>query len=80
MKKGKELLKNTIPEFKLFLHSFLHTIENIIFKYGNDYLFKIVVTKQRDQEFIFKSIIRIADDDIKQIFINFDFRELRVIP
>ena len=48
MKKGKELLKNTIPEFKLFLHSFLHTIENIIFKYGNDYLFKIVVTKQRD--------------------------------
>jgi hypothetical protein len=55
--KGKKVLKATVPEIKLFLHSFLHTIEHTIFKYGNDDLWKLVITKERDNEFIFKKII-----------------------
>ena len=59
------VLRATIPENKLFMHSFLHTIEHTIFKYGNDVLWELVNTKENDQEFIFKSIIQIQHDDIK---------------
>ncbi len=54
-----EVLKETIPEIKLFLHSFLHTIEHTIFKYGNDDLWTLIYTKEKDDEFIFKSIVKI---------------------
>ena len=59
------MLKETIPEIKLFLHSFLHTIENVIFKYNNSQLFNLVLTKERDQDFIFKTILQVANEDIR---------------
>jgi uncharacterized membrane protein YcgQ (UPF0703/DUF1980 family) len=43
--KGKAVLKASIKEKKLFLHSFLHTIESSIFKYGNDELWELIITK-----------------------------------
>ena len=55
--KGKKVLEESIPEIKLFVHSFLHTIEHCIFKYGNDELWKLVMTTEKDDEFIFKNML-----------------------
>jgi len=63
--KGKQVLKAIIPEIKLFLHSFLHTIEHTIFRHGNDDLWQLVITKEKDDEFIFRSIKQIQEDDIR---------------
>jgi hypothetical protein len=57
-------MKENIPENKLFHHSFLHTIEHTIFKFSNKEIWQHVYTKEKDDAFIFKSIVKIQQDDI----------------
>ena len=78
--KGKKLLNDIVPENQLFIHNFLQTVEETILQIKNENLLEIAITKEKNQQYQFQGLIRMTHHDIKQIFINFDYRELQELP
>ena len=47
--KGKQLLKQMVPENELFIHNFLQTVEETILQIRNESLIEIAITKERNE-------------------------------
>ena len=70
----------TVPDSKIFLRSFLDTIESHIISMKNFELLYHAVTKEKDQDNDFKIIREVSQSNIYDLFQNYhlcDFRKIR---